>query len=506
LNPADKQIYVRHDQTSVLGMGAKPVGTSLVIGVSTWEDSGAKIAMHFISRKANGDWEMGASASRSNNVTGPLALADVDSDGTLDLFLGGRARPGRYPDAADSMIVLRNGAGNLAEPKIPALRNLGLVTSAVFADLNGDGRADLVVGCEWGPVQILINTGSGFTNATAAWGLDQLSGWWNGVAVGDFDGDGRLDIVASNWGQNSKYEQEYDAQRPLRIYYGDFNEMGRVEIAEAHIDPFTHKLVPERDLTASAAAVPYIRGNTPTFQAFGDADLEKIYGDKIKTASVVEARELRSMVFLNRGGKFEAHPLPVEAQWSPAFGVSVADFDGDGNDDIFLAQNYFSSQPETMRSDAGRGLLLLGDGKGNFRALSGDESGIKIYGEQRGCAVSDYDGDGRVDLVVAQSNDQTKLLHNLRARPGLRVKLEGGPGNPQCVGAIIRAKTSVGLGRAQEVTAGSGYWSQDSATLIVTAASPITALQVQWPNGPTEEQQIAPDAKTLTLRRQYKPR
>jgi hypothetical protein len=407
------------------------------------------------------------------------------------------------------MMILRDAQGHLTEATgdpVKALNNLGLVTSAVFADLNGDGRADLVVGCEWGPVQILINTGSGFTNQTAAWGLDQLSGWWNGVAVGDFDGDGRLDIVASNWGQNSKYEQEYDAQRPLRIYYGDFNEMGRVEIAEAHIDPFTHKLVPERDLTASAAAVPYIRGNTPTFQAFGDADLEKIYGDKIKTASVVEARELRSMVFLNRGGKFEAHPLPVEAQWSPAFGVSVADFDGDGNDDIFLAQNYFSSQPETMRSDAGRGLLLLGDGKGNFRALSGDESGIKIYGEQRGCAVSDYDGDGRVDLVVAQSNDQTKLLHNLRARPGLRVKLEGGPGNPQCVGAIIRAKTSVGLGRAQEVTAGSGYWSQDSATLIVTAASPITALQVQWPNGPTEEQPVPANAKSVTLHQLNKPR
>ena len=506
LNAPDKQIHVRHDQTTVLGLGAKTNGVALVIGVSTWEDPASKTAMHFISRDAGGDWQVGANASRGNNVTGPLALADVDRDGNLDLFLGGRARAGRYPAAADSMIVLRDGAGHLVEATVPALKNLGLVTSAVFADLNGDGRPDLIAGCEWGAIQILINTGQGFTNATAAWGLDKFTGWWNGVAVGDFDGDGRIDFVASNWGENTKYEESWDSQRPLRIYYGDLNEMNRMEIIEAHEDAFTHQLVPERDLNASAAAVPYIRGNTPTHQMFGESGLAKIYGEKLKTASMLEARELRSMVFLNRGGKFEAKPLPVEAQLAPAFGISVADFDGDGNDDIFLAQNFFSSQPETVRNDAGRGLLLLGDGKGNFRALSGEESGIKIYGEQRGSAVSDYDGDGRVDLVVAQSRDETKLLHNRRARPGLRVKLVGGPGNPQCVGAILRAKTAAGLGRAQVVTAGSGYWSQDSATLVVTSASPITALQVQWPDGSTTEQPVAPDATAVTIRSQNKSR
>src|SRR6187399_840743 len=159
------------------------------------------------------------------------------------------------------------------------------------------------------------------------------------------------------------------------------------------------------------------------------------------------------MLFLNRGDRFEAIPLPVEAQFAPAFGVSVADFDGDGNDDVFLAQNFFSAQPETLRNDAGRGLLLLGNGKGGLRPLSAEESGIAIYGEQRGCAVSDYDGDGRVDLAVAQSNDQTRLLHNRRSRPGLRVQLEGGPGNPQCVSATVRAVTAAGPGRAQVVTA-----------------------------------------------------
>src|SRR6185436_7126415 len=184
--------------------------------------------------------------------------------------------------------------------------------------------------------------------------------------------------------------------------------------------------------------------------------------------------------------------------------VTVADFDGDGNDDVFLAQNYFSAQPETLRNDAGRGLLLFGDGKGGMRPVSAEESGIAIYGEQRGSAVSDYDGDGRVDLVVAQSNDQTRLLHNRRSRPGLRVRLEGPPGNPQCVGAVLRAVTSAGLGRAQVITAGSGYWSQNSATLVVTSASAITALQVRWPDGATEERPALPDAKDLTMRQRDK--
>ncbi|HEX5220097.1 MAG TPA: CRTAC1 family protein, partial [Verrucomicrobiae bacterium] len=147
----------------------------------------------------------------------------------------------------------------------------------------------------------------------------------------------------------------------------------------------------------------------------------------------------------------------------------------------------------------------LGNGKGNLRPVSAEESGIAIYGEQRGCAVSDYDADGRVDLVVAQSNDQTRLLHNRRSRPGLRVQLEGGPGNPQAVGAIVRAITATGRGRAQVVTAGSGYWSQDSSTLIVTSASPITALQVRWPDGTLHEHPVPPDSSSLRLRPPKKP-
>ena len=151
--------------------------------------------------------------------------------------------------------------------------------------------------------------------------------------------------------------------------------------------------------------------------------------------------------------------MPREAQLSAAFSLNVADMDGDGNEDVFLSQNFFATHPSTPRLDAGRGLWLRGDGKGNLRSVPGQESGVTVYGEQRGAALCDYDGDGRVDLVVTQNGAETKLYHNVSAKPGLRVKVRGPPGNPSGIGAVLRLKFGERLGPAREIHAGSGYWS-----------------------------------------------
>src|SRR5207302_8115866 len=155
-----------------------------------------------------------------------------------------------------------------------------------------------------------------------------------------------------------------------------------------------------------------------------------------------------------------------EAQWSLVMGIAVGDLDGDGNEDLFLSQNYFAVRPEDGRLDAGRGLFLRGDGKAAFTAVPGQDSGIRVYGEQRGCALADYDGDGRVDLVVTQNNDETRLFHNARAQPGLRVKLAGPAGNPDGIGAVVRLDFGGKLGPAREVQAGSGFWSQNSPVQV----------------------------------------
>jgi enediyne biosynthesis protein E4 len=207
-------------------------------------------------------------------------------------------------------------------------------------------------------------------------------------------------------------------------------------------------------------------------------------------------------VFFNRGDHFEAVPLPKEAQWAPAFGVNIADFDGDGQQDAFLSQNFFATEPETPRLDSGRGLLLRGVGGGKLEPVS-TGSGLEIYGEQRGSAVCDFDKDGRVDVVVTQNGAATKLFQNVGAKPGLRVRLQGPPGNSQGIGAIVRAKAREKLGPAQEVHAGSGYWSQDSSVLILSAAEPITAVVVRWPGGSESTTAVTGEREMTILHPQH---
>ena len=168
--------------------------------------------------------------------------------------------------------------------------------------------------------------------------------------------------------------------------------------------------------------------------------------------------------------------------WS-AFGVCVADADGDGAEDVFLAQNFFAMNPEAGRHDTGRGLWLKGDGKGKLQAMRGHESGLKVYGEQRGAAVTDFDGDGRIDIAVTQNGADTKLYRNASARAGLRVRLKGPPGNPTAVGAALRIEYNGGSGPVREIHSGSGYFSQDGAVQVLGMREAPTAVWVRWPGG-----------------------
>jgi hypothetical protein len=193
---------------------------------------------------------------------------------------------------------------------------------------------------------------------------------------------------------------------------------------------------------------------------------------------------LESTVFLNRGQHFEARVLPVEAQLAPAFGVCVADFDGDGAQDVFVAQNFFAGLPETPRHDGGLGLLLIGDGHGGFRALKPAESGLHIPGEQRGAATCDFDGDGRADIAVAQNGAPTRLYRNNgTGRAALRIHLRGPQLNPQGLGAVVQLIAGDIKGAATEIHGGSGYWSYDSTTSLPTSRGVPSSIAVRWPGG-----------------------
>ena len=475
LEPAPDLVRSRpviRDQAGIVGSEGL-----FVMGASNYEDGGTNggwVRLYDTRRGASGDSALGPTAS-----TGPLAMADADGDGDLDLFVGGRALAGRYPEPADS-ILFRNDNGRLVAAK--TWEKLGLVSGAVFSDLNADGRPDLVLACEWGPVRVFWNEGGfAFREVTRELGLEAWTGWWHGVTAGDFDGDGRLDLAVSNWGRNSRYQAT--AERPLKVYYGDLDGDATLEFIEAQVDPVSGQEVPLRGFRALGSSLPWFREQVGTFEAYGQGTLKSLLGNHLAACQVLEVRTLASMVLLNRGTHFEPRELPAEAQWSAAFGLSVGDFDGDGREDLFLSQNFFAASPDGFRQDAGRGLWLRGDGRGEFQAVSGQESGVRIYGEQRGCALADYDGDGRVDLVVTQNGEQAKLYRNRRAQPGLRVRLVGAPGNRGAFGASLRVKSGDGLGPRRELHAGSGYWSQDGAVQVVYAPDPIRELEVRWPGG-----------------------
>jgi len=519
-NTASVSQPLTRDQTAIVSWSRGTNSPLLLVGAASYEDglaTGASVQAYDLPDVKPSDAIPGSEAS-----VGPLAVGDLDGDGNLDLFVGGRVKPGRYPEAASSRIFRsQNGAFVLDETNSKVLKDVGMVSSAIWSDLDGDGFPELLLACEWGPIRVFRNdhghlvewnlplqsstpNAPSVTNAST---LNQLTGWWNGITTGDLDCDGKLDIVASNWGDNSKYQNHRAA--PLRLYSADFNNEGVLGMLEAYFDPAMGKYVPERRLDIAARAMPFIRGRFSTFQSYADAGIEDILGDWLPKTRVLEANCLESMVFLNRGSALEPQIMPPEAQFSPAFPVIVADLDGDGTEDVFLSQNFFAVEPETSRYDAGRGLWLKGDGHGGLHPVPSPESGILVYGEQRGAAVADFDGDGRVDLVVTQNAAETSLFKNSKARPGLRVRLKGPPGNPLGIGAQLRLKHGERLGPVREVHGGSGYWSQDSVVQVLCSAEPAEQIWVRWPGGKafsadipagTAEVQISLDGKLVKVR------
>jgi hypothetical protein len=470
------------DLVSVLALTAAP-GRTVVIGaeavaVGDADESGAVVFWPVTGGATPG---LGAARRVSTGPIspGPLAAADVDADGDLDLFVGGHHRVARYPEPVASALWTNNHGewqrhAGLSEP----LASVGLVNAATFADLNGDGTPDLVLAVEWGPVRVFMNEGGRFVDRTEAWGLAGWTGGWTSVVAGDFDGDGRPDLAAGNWGRNTAYELHRPG--PWRVWFGDFNRDGSVIPVEAWRDG-AGEWFPIRNRPWLARSLPDLAQRFPTHEAFAKATLRDLLGDRLAAASFVEATSLDSAVFLQRGSRFERVPLPREAQLSPVFGLSVADADGDGFEDLFVAQNFFGHGGDVSRDDAGRGLWLRGRGDGSFSVL---ETGIRIDGEQRASALADFDRDGRVDVAVTQTGGATRLFRNQGGRPGLRVILQGTGSNPEAVGGSLRLGYAGGRqGPARLVPRGSGYRSQDGAASVLGLSGTPETLEIRWPGG-----------------------
>ncbi len=416
-----------------------------------------------------------------------VVAGDYDRDGDLDLFVGGRTIPGQYPLAAPNQL-LRNDGGRFVDVSetVPGLGDSGIVTSALWTDPDGDGWLDLMVAHHWGAIALFGNRQGRLGDVSERVGLSGRRGWWNGISGTDWDQDGDMDYLVSNLGRNTKYHG--NPEHPSVIYYGDVDGSGVSRIVEAK---FEGEIVyPERGKSCSTAAIPSLNSKFKSFKRFAMASLPEIYSPRqLQQALRLEVNHLDSVLLRNDSGRFRMESLPALIQVAPGFGWGVGDFNLDGWDDAFLAQNDFSPQPETGRMDGGMSLVLAGAKGGALRTVWPDASGVKIGGDAKSVAVVDLNADGIPDLVVTQNSGALRCLTNQfdeDSQSLIRIRLKGPPGNPTGIGSRIRLKQGGGRIRTREIYGGSGYLGQSSATVVFALHEPITegnGIEVRWHDG-----------------------
>ena len=325
---------------------------------------------------------------------------DFDKDGDIDLFISGRLVPGNYPYPANSYLlenVSETGKPkfvNVTDTKAPFLQKLGLATSACFTDINGDGWEDIVVVGEWMPIKIFINDeGNRFLEKSKDYGLSDTSGWWFSVKSADFDNDGDQDLIVGNLGLNYKYKAESD--ETFDIYFNDFDGNKKNDIVLSYFND--GKKYPVRGRECSSQQIPTIKKKFKDYDSFSKATLEDVYGEKLNKSLHYSVKSFSSIYLENKGGSFKTHKLPNEAQISPINQILIEDFDKDSHIDILVAGNLYGSEVETPRADAGRGLYLKGDSKGNFQPIKIRNSGLNINGDTK-------------DLDIITIKDQKYIL------------------------------------------------------------------------------------------------
>jgi hypothetical protein len=365
---------------------------------------------------------------------------------------------------------------------------LGLVSGALWSDVDADGDPDLVVATDWGPPRLLRNDGGRLIDATDTAGLAGFTGRWNGLGSGDVDHDADIDLVATNLGLNTPYRATDD--QPLVAFAGRIDDDDNVDYVETVWEGGV--LYPRRNRGELMRDLPGIASRFDSFATFSHATIQAVLGDAgLSRATRLEVRHLEHALFENDGrGHFTAQPLPAAAQLMVGFGVVVDDLDDDGHDDVALVGNFTPGEPvHTGPLDGGVGVVLRGDGAGAFEAVPVAESGLSVSADGRGLAAADYDHDGWIDLAAGVNNGRLRLLHNhgVPGRAGLTVRLEGNEANPTAVGARVTLERQDGLVITREVQAGSSFLSQSSASLVFgLGSSRAGRLTVRWPDGATQ--------------------
>jgi hypothetical protein len=316
--------------------------------------------------------------------SGCVRAEDVNGDGHPDLFVGGRVVPGRYPETPRSCLLLNDGKGRFRDATAtlaPGLAQAGLVTDAAWADLDGDGPRELVVVGEWMPVRVWKKQDGKLAEATDAYFAKPYRGWWNKLLAGDFNGDGKADLLVGNLGLNSQCRATDAA--PAELYYKDFDDNGSVDpILCLYTGGRSYPYVSRDELLDQ---ISLMRTRFPDYKSYADATLQDIFTpEELRGATRLSANCLATTFFASTpGGKLREGKLPPEAQFAPVFAVTALDYNRDGQQDLVLAGNVNRARLRLGNADANYGLLLRGDGRGNFAAVPQRQSGLQLRGDVR---------------------------------------------------------------------------------------------------------------------------
>ncbi|MCS6975016.1 MAG: VCBS repeat-containing protein [Cyclobacteriaceae bacterium] len=341
--------------------------------------------------------------------TSVVRPADIDLDGDLDLFVGCRMQPATYGPPANGIILQNDGKGiftDVTASVAPQLNKAGMITDAAWADMNKDGKPDLIIAGEWMGIRLFINNNGTLTDTSDKAGFTGTSGWWNVVRAVDLNHDGYVDIVAGNHGLNSRFRASVD--QPVEMYVNDFDNNGTLEhIITVYNQGKPYPMVLRHDLVSQ---MPYLKKKYLKYENYRDQQITNIFTtDQVNRSLRVSVSELRSMVYLNsQQGVFTPVPLPPEAQFSNTYALLAADFNGDNHVDLLIGGNNYRCKPEAGRYDASYGLLIQGHGDGTFRALWPGESGFRVKGEIRDLQLIKFKG--RSAVLVIRNNDSPMLF------------------------------------------------------------------------------------------------
>ena len=337
--------------------------------------------------------------------------ADIENDGDMDLFIGTRSVPREYGVIPKSFILINDGTGHYTDQTTAfaaALSETGMVTDALWLDLNKDSLKDLVVVGEWMPIRIFYNSADVLTEVTDQYGLQNTTGWWNTLVAGDLNNDGHSDLVVGNLGLNSFLKTSIT--QPVQLYIDDFSGNNKLEQILTYYNGSKDYPLASRDLMIEN--IPFLQEKYPTYADYAGEAIDDIFTkDQLQSATLRQVVEFASVVMINNGNEtFTKNILPIEAQFSPNYSLLIDDINNDGFQDLITGGNFSGVPPDLGRYDASFGEIFLGDGQGSFTSLNFHTSGFVVNGEIR--QMKKIKNPNNQDRILVARNNHTVAIFN----------------------------------------------------------------------------------------------